>query len=115
MPIRTENRARYPAEWKALSLSIRRDRAAWRCEQIASDGTRCAAMHGEPHPTTGSRVVLTVAHLDHQPENNAPDNLRAMCQRCHNLYDLPMRRAGIRERARAALATPDLMEAARDE
>lgn len=114
MPIRPENKARYPKDWKAISLSIRQDRAQWRCEQMDANGElgRCTAMQGEPHPITGGRVVLTVAHLDHQPENCAPDNLRAMCQRCHNLYDLPMRRAGIRERARAALATPDMLEIA---
>lgn len=32
-------------------------------------------------------IVLTVAHLDHTPENCSPDNLRALCQRCHNRYD----------------------------
>jgi len=26
-------------------------------------------------------------------------NLRAWCQKCHNTYDAPMRRAGINERA----------------
>ena len=45
------------------------------------------------------RIILTVAHLDHVPENCADDNLKALCQRCHNLYDAKMRRAGIRERA----------------
>ena len=43
-----------------------------------------------PHPVTGSRVILTIAHLDHTPENCADDNLRAWCQRCHFAYDLPM-------------------------
>lgn len=33
------------------------------------------------------RIVLTIAHLDHQPENCADDNLRAWCQRCHLAYD----------------------------
>jgi hypothetical protein len=32
-------------------------------------------------------VVLTIAHLDHTPENCDPDNLRAWCQRCHLTYD----------------------------
>jgi len=32
-------------------------------------------------------VILTVAHLDHAPENCQPDNLRAFCQRCHLVYD----------------------------
>ena len=38
-------------------------------------------------------VVLTIAHLDHQPENCDPSNLRALCQRCHNRYDAKHRAA----------------------
>jgi 5-methylcytosine-specific restriction endonuclease McrA len=34
------------------------------------------------------RIVLTVAHLDHTPENCALENLRALCQRCHLAHDL---------------------------
>ena len=102
MPIRPENRERYPKDWKVISLRIREVRAEWRCECAGECGiehdTRCDAMHGEPHPNTGSKVILTVAHLDHVPENCDDENLKAMCQRCHNRYDMPMRRAGIRER-----------------
>lgn len=101
MPIRAENKARYPADWKAISLAIR-VRAGQRCEQ-------CGAENGKPHPGTGSRVVLTVAHLDHQPENCDPANLRAWCQRCHNAYDAPVRRAGMKSRHRATLAVGDLL------
>ncbi len=104
MPIRAENRNRYPKNWREISLSIRRDRAQWRCE-----GAGCDARHGEPHPITGSRVVLTVAHLDHQPENCAAANLLALCQRCHNAYDAPMRRAGIKARQRAQMAVAELI------
>lgn len=68
-------------------------------------------MHEALHPDTGSIVVLTVAHLDHVPENCADDNLKAMCQRCHNRYDAPMRRAGIRQRKREALDMADLFDA----
>jgi hypothetical protein len=32
-------------------------------------------------------IVLTVAHLDHDPTNCAPENLRAWCQRHHLRYD----------------------------
>ena len=56
-------------------------------------------------------VVLTVAHLDHDPGHNAPDNLRAMCQRCHNRYDMPRRRAHARLTRRARYATGDLFDA----
>ncbi len=112
MPIRAENRARYPKDWKAISERIRHDRAANLCEcsgECGDDhGGRCSAMNGEPHPLTLSRVVLTTAHLDHVPENCSDDNLKAMCQKCHNRYDMQMRRAGISSRARALCATTDL-------
>jgi len=32
-------------------------------------------------------IVLTIAHLDHDPRNCADENLAALCQRCHNRYD----------------------------
>ena len=32
-------------------------------------------------------IVLTIAHLNHQPEHNQDDNLQALCQRCHNRHD----------------------------
>jgi predicted ATP-dependent serine protease len=32
-------------------------------------------------------IILTIAHLDHTPENCARENLRALCQKCHNGYD----------------------------
>ena len=33
------------------------------------------------------KVILTVAHLDHDINNNSFYNLKAMCQRCHLRYD----------------------------
>ena len=91
MPIRPENRARYPRDWKALSRSIREDRAGLRCECAGECGRghdgRCTAIHAHPHPVTGSRVILTVAHLNHTPEDCDPANLRALCQACHLAYD----------------------------
>ena len=105
MPIRPENKARYPKDWPAISRRIRE--MACNCCEGSPAFPDCRAANGEPHPVTGSRVVLTVAHLDHQPENVADENLRAWCQRCHNTYDLPMRRAGIAERAKAGRAVGD--------
>lgn len=90
MPIRPENKARYPADWAEISKQIRFERAGGVCECKGECGVHsgwCAAIHGQQHPVTGSIVVLTVAHLDHTPENCGPDNLRAMCQRCHLNYD----------------------------
>ncbi len=99
MPIRPENRDRYPADWPEISRRIRFGRAGGRCECTGRCGRvhyppgchhlvpRCEARHGEGHPETGSKVVLTTAHLDHTPENVSPGNLLAMCQRCHLAYD----------------------------
>lgn len=107
MPIRPENIARYPQDWRAISTRIRAERAGNRCEgsPLFPD---CRAAGGEPHPVTGSIVVLTVAHLNHQPEDCADENLRAWCQRCHNAYDAPKRAAGIRERRKLKCADGDL-------
>jgi hypothetical protein len=80
MPIKKCNRHRYPPNWAAISRHIRFVRARGKCEV-------CGAAHGKPHPITGSKVVLTVAHLDHCPENCEDKNLKAMCQKCHNNYD----------------------------
>lgn len=85
MPIRPSEQARYPANWREISQRIKA-RAEHRCEGAPGEPT-CRAVHGERHPITGSIVVLTVAHLDHQPENCSDSNLRAMCQRCHLRYD----------------------------
>lgn len=106
MPIRAENRTRYPKDWPEISRRIR-EQAGNRCEGSPAFPD-CRAVNGKPHPATGSRVVLTVGHLDHQPENVSDENLRAWCQRCHNTYDAPMRRAGIARRAHETKAVSDL-------
>ena len=95
MPIRAERRALYPSEWPLISL-LMRVMAGWRCEW-------CNAWHGEPHPVTGSRVVLTVAHIIvDDPADVRPANLAALCQRCHLTHDAKMhaRNAAATRRAR---------------
>lgn len=79
------NKADYPADWIWIREGIVR-RAENRCEGSPAYPD-CRAENGKPHPETGSRVILTVAHLDHDTSNNAPSNLRAWCQRCHLTYD----------------------------
>ena len=56
MPIRPENRGRYPKDWKRRSRFVRFSRARGRCEW-------CGAAQGQPHPVTGGKVVLTAAHV----------------------------------------------------
>lgn len=119
MPIRPENRDRYPKNWKTISERIRRVRAQNECECEGECGLdhhgRCSERNGSNHSQTGSAVVLTVAHLNHCPEDCSDDNLKAMCQRCHNRYDAPMRRAGMISREHAKGAVGDLFTEASDE
>ena len=85
MPIRPENKARYPADWKLRSRFVRFYRARNRCEW-------CGAENGQPHPATGSKVVLTTAHVfDHRPEAANLLNLAALCQKCHNAHEKAVR------------------------
>lgn len=105
MPIKPENRDRYPPDWALIRNRIIA-RAGNRCEQCRVGngwiGYRDAAGtfhkvaacgrvsdYQDQHATGWKlfRIVLTVAHLDHVPENCEPENLRAWCQRCHLTYD----------------------------
>lgn len=90
MPIRPENKDRYPKDWKEISRKIK-ERAGDKCEF-------CGAKNHEPHPVTKSKVVLTVAHLNHTPEDCREENLKALCQKCHNTYDIKNRVLGIKNR-----------------
>jgi len=90
-PIRPENRDRYPDDWPEIAEG-RKVAAGWRCECTGECGRgthegRCPNVHGGPAYGTGSTVLLTLAHLDHVPENCDDENLRVMCQGCHLHYD----------------------------
>lgn len=116
MPIRPENRFFYPIDWAQLSDVIRFGRAQGCCEGCGrphgqlvfhlGDGRWWDAAaktwrssRGRPlklapleclSADTGlqtTRVYLACAHLDHDPGNNDPRNLKALCQRCHILHD----------------------------
>lgn len=87
----------YPKDWLEISHAIRFVRAEGRCECTGECGKhegRCEAEHGKPHPVTGSLVILTTAHLGtgtgdkHDKMDVRPENLKAMCPRCHLLFDL---------------------------
>lgn len=108
MPIRPENKARYPKDWKAISLAVR-EAAGDRCEG-SPDFPDCRALNGAPHPVTGSKVVLTVAHLDHTPEHCERANLKAMCQRCHLNYDKEHHAKTAYATRKAAAQTRDIFE-----
>lgn len=107
MPIRPENKARYPKDWRDIRTAVL-IRACYVCEG-SPQFPDCRAANNQPHPTTGSRVVLTVAHLDHQPENNRMSNLRALCQKCHLAYDAKHHAANAAITRHEKRGQPDLL------
>jgi len=85
MPIKPENKGRYPSNWRDIVAQVR-ERSGDRCEGSPAFPD-CRADNGKPHPETGSRVVLTTGHLNHEPEDCRLSNLKHWCQRCHLVYD----------------------------
>lgn len=74
------DRKRYPKDWPAIARKVK-DEADWKCE---SCGKQCRRP-GEPFDT--HRRTLTVAHLNHTPEDCKRSNLKALCVPCHLRYD----------------------------
>jgi len=100
MPIKPENKNRYPQNWKEIVSRIR-ERANDKCEWCGVVNhshinriTREICLPDEDHAIY---VVCTTAHLDHTPENCDDSNLAFLCQKCHNKYDMPHRKQTIRE------------------
>ena len=56
-------------------------------------------------------IVLTIAHLNHDPTDNRDDNLAAMCQRHHLAYDAEYHQITAYRTRKAAAQTADLFEA----
>lgn len=124
MPIKPENRARYPRNWKQIRAAIL-ERAGHRCEQCGipdgvyrnrntgqwTTGIYCVASW-RARGVSVTRIVLTIAHLDHTPENCDPANLRALCQRCHLAYDATHHQQTAYQTRRASKAKGDLFDAA---
>jgi 5-methylcytosine-specific restriction endonuclease McrA len=109
MPIKPENRHRYPPrkQWREIRAIILK-RANHKCEFC-----------GVPNHTVRNNafIRLAVAHLDQQPENNHPSNLRALCEKCHLKHDAPYRHLHFRETIfkRKHYHTHDLFEYFQDQ
>lgn len=103
MPIKPENRHLYPSNWKSEIRPAILRRATNCCEKcgVAND-TRVRRESRLGFRMV--RIVLTIAHLDHDPRNCAPENLAAWCQKCHLDYDREhhMRNAAATRRERKA-------------
>lgn len=134
MPIKPENKARYPKNWKQIRADILA-RAGDHCEgspdfpdcrvpngvighrkadgtfvELARRGFLVKYMQNLYPDLRVFQIVLTVAHLDHVPEHCDPSNLKAMCQRCHLNYDAEHHAKNAAATRRARLAIGDLFE-----
>ena len=106
---------KYPKNWKQISLAIR-ERSGGRCECEGECGLhrttpgprRCMERNGESAKWAKGKIVLTVAHLNHNPMDCRPMNLKAMCQRCHLRYDHDLHQRNSRETRRKRKAIGDL-------
>lgn len=74
------DRKRYPSDWEDIAYRVKQ-KADWKCQVC---GKQCRRPD-EPFYT--HRRTLTVAHLNHIPEDCSEENLKAMCAPCHLRYD----------------------------
>ncbi len=136
MPIKPENAARYPKNWKELRAAVL-ERAHNRCEQCGVPNRECVYRTDDGHyilaggetydavtgkyvgMTRGSemtdgrfiKIVLTIAHLVHDHlETQDITQLRAWCQRCHLAYDHEHHQRNAHETRRNRKATGDLFK-----
>lgn len=101
---------KYPENWKTVIRPGILWRAQFRCEQCGLqngevirrkngvvrhpcrdewDMIYSSIRHGGHNMTTAlkkhgfTKVVLTIAHLNHDTSDNRTENLKALCQKCH--------------------------------
>lgn len=115
------NIAEYHPDWRWISMQIR-EQADHQCEWCGVPNHAVGARDRNNHWHNADaidhmnsdvgyglfgdypkiiRIVLTVAHIDHDKANNDPSNLAALCQRCHLNHDR-LHHAETRRRKRAA-------------
>lgn len=105
----------YPENWEEIAFAVKQE-ANWICEkcnrpcrkkfgnQMESAEAFCDRLRAEYGVGDGvlgdvkkaiGRYTLTVAHLNHRPEDCDRSNLRAWCSRCHVRHDARERWARI--------------------
>ncbi len=95
-------RERYPDDWDAIALQIKTE-AGWKCQECGRECRRSGETLSDfidrvvtetPSQLLDeiidkpARFILTVAHLNHIPEDCRRENLKALCSVCHCRYDL---------------------------
>jgi 5-methylcytosine-specific restriction endonuclease McrA len=113
VPLPIKDRSRYPKDWPQIRARVL-ERAENKCEQCKApnretvmrfinypgwyatlegqvfgpDGEEKGWVRGSESPDYYPvRIVITIAHLDHDPSSLDEDRMRAWCQRCHLKHD----------------------------
>ncbi|MEA5464756.1 hypothetical protein [Leptothoe sp. PORK10 BA2] len=126
------DRSLYPANWDELALQIKTE-ANWRCTKCGrpcrQPGEAVSALYerlpdswkplwweviGDVREPRPGRFKLTVAHLDHVPQNCDRTNLKALCAPCHGTYDLKQmgRKRVLKAERHGQLRTDDILNGA---
>lgn len=115
LAMKKEHKKRYPDNWDFISAFIRLERARNKCERCGiNNGLHIIRMkygkwreanteemqaltewkevtkdtHHRACKKLGiTKIILTVAHLNHNEKDNSHSNLLALCQRCHLMHD----------------------------
>lgn len=126
----------YPPDWKAIRAEVM-ERAGGCCEgtpefpdcRVKHHGVYYYEKNGSRREHDGgcetdqyiidaglrcSKVVLTIAHMDHDKSNNGEPgnrpNLRALCQRCHLSWDIDTHKANARATRERKMGQTNLFE-----
>ncbi|MEN8444083.1 MAG: hypothetical protein ABG776_03610 [Cyanobacteria bacterium J06555_13] len=126
------DRRLYPANWDELALQIKTE-ANWCCTDCGrpcrQPGEAVNALYerlpdswkplwweavGDVREPRPGRFQLTVAHLDHVPQNCDRNNLKALCAPCHGTYDLKQmgRKRVLKAERNGQLRTDDVLNGA---
>lgn len=104
----TKSTLPYPPNWADISYQVRQA-AGWKCEHCGRDCQQLGEnmlnfakriLHTEQPEigfvrmsnigeviSTPGKWVLQACHVDQDPSNNDPSNLRAWCASCHRAHD----------------------------
>jgi hypothetical protein len=96
--------SKYPPDWKKIAKAVK-EAAGWKCAPPEPGLPGCGKQCRTPdvpfrkgHPTRGHKFTLTVAHLNHDPMDCRPENLRPLCAPCHIRYDARMKADKLKSR-----------------
>lgn len=105
MPIHKDLKSLYPDNWDEISAGIKAEQDhkcaecgvpdrifIFRFSQEADSWRNVDDIKANEFPAGAPvYIILTTAHIDQNPANNNRNNLKALCQMCHNRLDGPHR------------------------